>query len=85
MSFVADKQLSEKERIEFLRREERNKAAFAAVKDALQLIDLTSNTSKSYTVYSRDTLRSYLQNPASESNQKNLRKLWFRWRKRRRK
>lgn len=72
---MADKQLSEKERIEFLRREERNKAAFAAVKDALQLIDLTSNTSKSYTVYSRDTLRSYLQNPASESNQKNLRKL----------
>ena len=72
---MAEKQLSEKEKIEFLRREERNKAAFAAVKDALQLIDLTSNTSKSYSVYSRETLRSYLQNPSSESNQKNLRKL----------
>ena len=72
---MAEKQLTENERIEFLRREERNKAAFAAVKDALQLIDLTSNTSKSYSVYSRETLRSYLQNPSSESNQKNLRKL----------
>lgn len=72
---MAEKQLTEKEKIEFLRRDERNKAAFAAVKDALQLIDLTSNTSKSYTTYSRDSLRSYLQNPSSESNQKNLRKL----------
>ena len=72
---MAEKQLTEKEKIEFLRREERDKAAFAAVKDALQLIDLTSNTSKSYSVYSRETLRSYLQNPSSESNQKNLRKL----------
>lgn len=72
---MAEKQLTEKERIEFLRRDERNKAAYAAVKDALQLIDLTSNTSKSYNTYSRESLRSYLQNPASESNQKNLRKL----------
>lgn len=72
---MAEKQLTEKERIEFLRRDERNKAAYAAVKDAMQLIDLTSNTSKSYSTYSRETLRSYLQNPASESNQKNLRKL----------
>ena len=72
---MAEKQLTEKERVEFLRRDERNKAAFAAVKDALQLIDLTSNTSKTYTTYSRDSLRSYLKNPSSESNQKNLRKL----------
>lgn len=72
---MAEKQLTEKEKIEYLRREERNKAAFAAVKDALALIDLTSNTSKSYTTYSRESLRSYLQNPASESNQKSLRKL----------
>ena len=72
---MAEKQLTEKERLEFLRRDERNRAAYAAVKDALQLIDLTSNNSKTYTVYSRDSLRSYLQNPSSESNQKNLRKL----------
>ena len=72
---MAEKQLTEKEKMEFLRRDERNRAAFAAVKDALTLIDLTSNTSKTYTTYSRDSLRSYLQNPSSESNQKNLRKL----------
>lgn len=72
---MAEKQLTEKEKLEFLRRDERNKAAFAAVKDALQLIDLASNTSRTYTTYSRDSLRSYLQNPSSESNQKNLRKL----------
>jgi hypothetical protein len=75
VSFVAEKQLTEKERIEFLRRDERNKAAYAAVKDALSLIDLTQNKSITYTTYSRESLRSYLQNPASESNQKNLRKL----------
>jgi len=69
------KQLTEKERIEFLRRDERNKAAYAAVKDALALIDLTQNKSITYTTYSRESLRSYLQNPAAEGNQKNLRKL----------
>ena len=72
---MAEKQLTEKEKIEFLRRDERNKAAYAAVKDALALIDLTQNRSITYTTYSRESLRSYLQNPASESNQKNLRKL----------
>lgn len=72
---MAELQLTEKERVEKLRREERNRAAFAAVKDALQLIDLTQTRSVTYNTYSRDSLRSYLQNPASESNQKNLRKL----------
>lgn len=70
-----NKELNQKERIEFLRRDERNKAAYAAVKDALSLIDLTQNKSITYTTYSRESLRSYLKNPASESNQKNLRKL----------
>lgn len=69
------KELTEKERIEKLSREERNRAAFAAVKDALALIDLTKTRNITYTTYSRDSLRTYLKNPASESNQKNLRKL----------
>ena len=72
---MAEKQLTEKERIEQLSREERNKAAFAAVKDALALIDLTQTKSVTYNTYSRDSLRTYLKNPASESNQKSLRKL----------
>lgn len=72
---MAEKQLTTKERIEILSREEKNRAAFAAVKDALSLIDLTQNKSASYTTYSRESLRNYLKNPASENNQKNLRKL----------
>lgn len=69
------KQLTDKERIEMLSREERNRAAFASVKDALSLIDLTQNKNVTYTTYSRDSLRNYLKNPASEGNQKSLRKL----------
>lgn len=69
------KELTNKERIEMLSREEKNRAAYAAVKDALALIDLTQNKSITYNTYSRDSLRTYLKNPASESNQKNLRKL----------
>ena len=69
------KELTNKERIEALSREEKNRAAFAAVKDVLSLIDLANNKNITYTTYSRDSLRTYLKNPASESNQKQLRKL----------
>ena len=58
------KELTEKERIEKLSREERNRAAFAAVKDALALIDLTKTRNITYTTYSRDYLRAYLKNHA---------------------
>ncbi len=68
-------ELTNKERIEKLSREEKNRAAFAAVKDVLSLIDLTQNKSVSYTTYSRESLRNYLRNPASEANQRNIRKL----------
>ena len=69
------KELTEKERIEALSREEKNRAAFAALQGALSLIDLTKSKNITYQTYSRDSLRTYLKNPASESNQKNLRKL----------
>ena len=69
------KELTDKERIEALSREEKNRAAFAALKDALSLIDLTKNKNITYQTYSRDSLRTYLKNPASEGNQKSLRKL----------
>jgi len=77
---VANKDLNkekseERMRIEKLSREERNRAAYAALQGALSLIDLTQNKSVTYTTYSRDSLRTYLKNPASENNQKNLRKL----------
>lgn len=69
------KELTDKERIETLSREEKNRAAFAALKDTLSLIDLTKNKNITYQTYSRDSLRTYLKNPASEGNQKSLRKL----------
>ena len=68
-------ELTDKERIEKLSREEKNRAAFAALQDALSLIDLTKNKNITYQTYSRDSLRTYLKNPASEGNQKSLRKL----------
>lgn len=69
------KELTDKERIEMLSREEKNRAAFAALQGALSLIDLTKSKSITYNTYSRDSLRTYLKNPATEANQRNLRKL----------
>lgn len=45
------------------------------IKNVLQLIDLENIPSKTYTVYSKDSLRTYLKNPLSDNNSKNLRKL----------
>lgn len=72
---MANTQLTDKERIEKLSREERNNAAFAALKGSLSLIDLSQSKNMTYNTYSRESLRTYLKNPASEGNQKNLRKL----------
>ena len=56
--------------------EKQRKLAWAqTVKNALQLIDLENIPSKTYTVYSKDSLRTYLKNPLSDNNSKNLRKL----------
>ena len=69
------KELTDQERIAALQKDEISRAKFAAFKDVLQLIDLTSSKTRSYTVYSKDNLRTYLQNPSTEANQKNLRNL----------
>lgn len=45
------------------------------VSNALKLIDLENIPSKTYTVYSKESLRTYLKNPLSDNNSKNLRKL----------
>lgn len=56
--------------------EKEKRAAWAKqMRDALQLIDLENIPSKTYTVYSKESLRNYLKNPLSDSNSKNLRKL----------
>ncbi len=45
------------------------------IKNALQLLDLENIPSKTYTIYNKDSLRTYLKNPLSDNNSKNLRKL----------
>ena len=64
-----------KENIEFTEKLENMKQYAKAVDDILKLIDLTSNTTKTWTVFSKDSLRSYLQNPYSSSSQNSLRNL----------
>ena len=46
-----------------------------AADNILKLIDLTQSTTKTWTVFSKDSLRTYLQNPYSANSQTNLRNL----------
>lgn len=65
-----------KEQIIKLQEEEQKKAAFAAeLKQALQLFDPEKIPTRTTSTYSRENLRTYLRNPATDSNNKSLRKL----------
>lgn len=66
-----------KEQIKHLQEEEQNRqAAFAAeLKKALQFFDPEKPPTRTTSTYSRESLRTYLRNPATDSNNKNLRKL----------
>lgn len=66
---------SVKEIAEFTARQQRIEQYAKLAKDALTLVDLQNPPAKSYTVYSKSSLRGFLKNPLSESNQKNLRKV----------
>ena len=46
-----------------------------AADEILKLVDLTSNSTKTWTVFSKETLRSYLQNPYAANSQDSLRNL----------
>ena len=63
------------EKLKFTQDLENMKQYFKAYDDMLSLIDLTSNNTKSWTVFSKDSLRTYLQNPYSANSQTNLRNL----------
>lgn len=65
----------EKENLQFTEKLENMKQYAKAVDDILKLVDLTSSTTKTWTVFSKDSLRSYLQNPYTTSSQNNLRNL----------
>ena len=52
---------------------------FAQVKQAVQLIDLTKTETRTFTVFSKDKLRQYMQNPkTNESNLRNLSRFLYR-------
>ena len=62
-----------------LQKYENLKEMFAATSDALQLLDLTKTESRTYSTYSRDTLRTYLKSPkAYESQLRNLSRYLYR-------
>lgn len=64
-----------KEKIEYLSKQEKQLEAFEQLKDALQLINLEKTRNITSNTYSRENIRSYLQAPSTETNQKNLRRL----------
>lgn len=68
-----------KELKEYSAKQEVLKERFAAVKQAIQLIDLTKTETRSFTVFSKDRLRQYMQNPkTNESNLRNLSRFLYR-------
>lgn len=77
---MAEKSVKE---IEDFARQERLKKKFAEAKAAaagIGLRDLTKNETRTYTVFSKETLRRYLQNPFSnQANLRNLSKFLYRY------
>lgn len=61
--------------LQFSEKLENLKQYFAAVENALQLVDLTNGATKTWQVFNKDSLRTYLQNPYSANSQTNLRNL----------
>ena len=65
----------EMEALKFTERFEQMRKYAKALDDVLQLSDLANAATKSWTVFSKDSLRTYLQNPYSANSQTNLRNL----------
>ena len=63
------------EKIKYLSKQEQQREAFAQLKDVLQLINLEKSKSITSNTYNKDNLRSYLRQPSTETNQKNLRNI----------
>lgn len=61
--------------IEFTEQLENMQQFAKAIDDMIQLTDLTSNSTKTWTVFNKETLRSYMQNPYAASSQTSLRNL----------
>ena len=68
--------MTNSEQIEKLYQEEQSRMAFATtLKNILQTVDLENIKTKTTQTYNRENLRTYLKNPATDANNKNLRKL----------
>lgn len=61
--------------LNFTEKFENMKQFARAYDDVLKLINLESNTAKTWTVFNKDLLRTYLQNPYTTTSQTNLRNL----------
>lgn len=61
--------------IQFTEKFDKMKQFAKAYDEVLQLVDLTTNSTKTWTVFNKDNLRSYLQNPYSANSQTSLRNL----------
>ena len=70
-----NKNITNKENLEFTEKLEKMKQYAKSIDDMLQLVDLTSNTTKTWTVFNKDNLRTYLQNPYSSNSQVSLRNI----------
>ena len=64
-----------KEALSFTEKLENMKQYAAAIDNMLPLVDLTRDSTKTWTVFNKDTLRTYLQSPYSVNSQNNLRNL----------
>lgn len=65
----------QKVNLQFTEAAENMKQFAKAMDDILQLTDLTSNATKTWTVFDKEALRSYMQNPYASSSQTSLRNL----------
>ena len=65
----------EMENLKFTERLEQVKSYAKAIDDVLQLSDLESSNTRPWTVFNKDSLRTYLQNPYTANSQSSLRNL----------
>lgn len=75
VKILMPKEKTTQERIEYLQKQEAARITYAQLQDVLQLINLEQNKTITSSTYNKDNLRQYLQAPATETNQKSLRKL----------
>lgn len=69
------KETVNKQNLQFIENFENMKAFAKSVEKVLQLTDLSSTSTKTWTVFNKDLLRSYLQTPYASMSQINLRNL----------